>query len=375
MARRRMNNTGSIYYREDRKKWIYEIPEHLQALAGRKTYSTTTQRELRILIDNLYKEQESKQVSISNITIPEILYKNEEDKYKKNLISSQTLGRNKETIRIIENSNLGNIPIQSILIKDIDNFSYSIIHYSQSVIDKVFIQLRKAFEIADSKDIIYKNILKTYKKPISNKKTKKVSAFTLEEQKEFIKLIPNSIYFMQYMIMLNTGLRVGEVNALHLNDIDFNKKEININKTITRNADYQDFINDKTKTKNGVRTVPINNILMPYIVDFCEGKEGYLFSNERIISSAMVNSEMKRLCENNEIIKNTVNTHMLRHTFATRCIESGMPAVVLARILGHADVSTTLNTYTDVFNEFKIEHFENATNYMRNLFDGSFDGN
>ena len=82
----------------------------------------------------------------------------------------------------------------------------------------------------------------------------------------------------------------------------------------------------------------------------------------------MVNSEMKRLCEKNEIIKNDVNTHMLRQTFATRCIESGMPAVVLAKILVHSDIFTTLNTYTDVFNKLKKEHFEIATEYLKKLY-------
>ena len=59
---------------------------------------------------------------------------------------------------------------------------------------------------------------------------------------------------------------------------------------------------------------------------------------------------------------------MLRHTFATRSIESGMPAVVLAKLLGHADISTTLNTYTDVFNKFKVEHFDKATEYFKKLY-------
>lgn len=139
-------------------------------------------------------------------------------------------------------------------------------------------------------------------------------------------------------------------NALHIEDIDFKNKKIHINKTIARDEFFKDFIINTTKTKNGIREVPINDILMPKLKDYCKDKDGFLFSHNRIISTGMVNSEIKRLCANNEIIKGAVNTHMLRHTFATRCIESGMPAVVLAKILGHADISTTLNTYTDVFN-------------------------
>mgnify|MGYP002508961242 CR=1 FL=1 len=51
---------------------------------------------------------------------------------------------------------------------------------------------------------------------------------------------------------------------------------------------------------------------------------------------------------------------MLRHTFATRCIESGMPASVLAKIMGHANVATTLNVYCEVFDKFKKEHLSSS---------------
>lgn len=61
----------------------------------------------------------------------------------------------------------------------------------------------------------------------------------------------------------------------------------------------------------------------------------------------------------------SVNTHMLRQNYATRCIESGMNAVVLKRLLGHTDIQTTLNTYTSVFNSFKeneLKKFEDSIN-------------
>ena len=368
MAKRRMNNEGSVFFRKNRNVWVYEVPAHLQIYAKAKTISAKTQRELKVEIDELNKQKTEKDIELTNITIVDILNDLEEEKYRKNIISNQTFGRNKFSISIIEKSNLGQIPIQQIQLDDLNTFSYSIITYSQSTINKVFIMLKKAFEVAEYKDILLKNIAKFYEKPISNKKTKKVSAFTIEEQKEFIKLIPNSIYFMQYLIALNTGMRMGEINAIKVEDIDFKKKTIHINKTVARDVNFKDFISDTTKTKNGIRFVPINDILMPYLVKFCENKHGYLFSNERVISTGMVNSEMKRLCEKSEMITCAVNTHMLRHTFATRCIESGMPAVVLAKILGHADISTTLNTYTDVFNKFKKEHFEIATEYFKKLY-------
>ena len=62
-----------------------------------------------------------------------------------------------------------------------------------------------------------------------------------------------------------------------------------------------------------------------------------------------------------------INTHMLRHTFATRCIESGMSAVVLSKLLGHADIETTLNTCTSVSKKFKENELKKAETYLEEI--------
>lgn len=61
----------------------------------------------------------------------------------------------------------------------------------------------------------------------------------------------------------------------------------------------------------------------------------------------------------------SANTHMLRHTYATRCIEAGVPAEVLQRLLGHKNIP--INTYTTVFNNFKENALENYINYIKNI--------
>lgn len=363
---KRMKNSGSVFYREDRKRWIFQVPPHLTHI--RSTISAKTQKELNYKIEKFYKEIEEIKLAESNVSIVEICKELEETKLKKNLISEGTYGRNLYTISKIEESYIGKIPIKDVTLKDLNLYSTTLTSYSNSVINKIFIQLRKSFKYAVDNDWVPKNLMDNIDKPKSIKEDKKVYAFTLEEQKEFLLLMKQSIYYMQYLIALNTGMRIGEINALHISDINFRTKKININKTVSRDQVYNDFIKSTTKTKAGIREVPINEILYSELKNYCKNKKGYLFSEYRVISSGMVNSEIKRLCSNSDKIKTKVSTHVLRHTFATRCIESGMPAVVLSKILGHTDISTTLNTYTDVFNEFKQEHFEIATEYFKKLY-------
>lgn len=363
---RRIKNTGSIFYRSNRDIWVFQIPLHL--IKDKKTISAKTKKELTKKIEEFYKEIDEVKFKQENRTIVDLLHEYENDKLKKNIITSGTHTRNILTISKIEENYVGKIPIQNITINDLNNFLNTTVNYSNSVISKIFIQLRKGFQLGIEQELITKDLIRNVIKPKSTKATKKVSAFTLEEQKEFIKLIPNSIYYMQYLIALNTGMRIGEVNALHINDIDFINNTININKTISRDENYKEFINSNTKTEAGKRIVPINSILLEPLKEYCRDKTGYIFSYNRVISAPMINSELKRLCAKSSIIQQPVNTHMLRHTFATRCIESGMPAVVLSKLLGHTDISTTLNTYTDVFNEYKQEHFEIATEYFKKLY-------
>ena len=96
--------------------------------------------------------------------------------------------------------------------------------------------------------------------------------------------------------------------------------------------------------------------------------DNLLFVNgNKLVSHTSMNSQLQRRLINLGIFEKGLSTHSLRHTFATRCIESGMQAIVLSKLLGHSDVRVTLNTYVKIFNEYQAKASKEVELYYKNL--------
>ena len=87
-------------------------------------------------------------------------------------------------------------------------------------------------------------------------------------------------------------------------------------------------------------------------------------ANKKLYVDNTINSAFKRICKNAGITK-PVNTHMLRHTFATRCIEAGVDLPVLQKLMGHANIETTINTYGDIYNYYKQKETQKVIDYLK----------
>lgn len=140
-------------------------------------------------------------------------------------------------------------------------------------------------------------------------------------------------------------------------------------KTLTKDRNKNTIIGP-TKTKSGKRNIEINELTEDIIKDALnnriENKNQVLFcqENKKLYVDNTINSAFKRICKNAGITK-TVNTHMLRHTFATRCIEAGVDLPVLQKLMGHANIETTINTYGDIYNYYKQKETQKVIDYLK----------
>lgn len=386
---KRLNGEGSFFFDNNKQKWIYQYTENhkTKVITQRKN---ETKQDFKKRADEIRKElADDEHIEPSRKTLIEIINEQNESLLNANKIRETSYNRKQYTSKIIEKMTIANIPLQQITPQMINNDLSTITNYANNTIDKVYGMLSSAFDYGVAYGIIKSNpfnIRNLIIKPKSIKETKKIEALTIDEQKAFENELAKGYdeYTDIFYILLYTGARVGEVLALKGTDIDLNNRVIHITKTITKDKDNKVELGKTPKTYAGTRDVPIINKLLPHIRTKLVSK--LLFTkNNKLIYPSVINTHFKKICKNANIqvvvnhnksktvkgdrIKvnlktSTVNTHMLRHTFATRCIEAGMSAVALSKILGHKNIEITLNTYTSVFDKFQKSELEKVEEYL-----------
>lgn len=395
---KRGNGEGTIYFSEKLNKWVgqFTAGRKTDGKLNRKSVYGNTRKEVKEKMTKALAEVQTKTyIDKNEITIAMLGEQLIDNKFNANIITEATYGRSLGTLNHIKNSDIADIEIQKVTITELQDFINSKKDYANSYIDKMYEMLGSIFKEAMKRDIIVKNPLLNVIKPKSSKKDKEVEALTIDEQKAFVSKLKNEQYKNIFLIALHTGMRIGEILALQPNDIDFNNKLINIDNTLTKNKNGKVIVGETTKTYESTRKIPITIILEPILKDsianYIPNKNNLLFchSSGSVIAPSTINTQFKKICKNAEIkvitVKkkkgidlqgkpkyvnyntSTVNTHMLRHTYATRCIEAGIPAPVLQKLLGHKDISITINTYTTIFNKFKEDALNNYINYIQKI--------
>ena len=372
------NQDGSIYYIQNRNKWrcVYKIfdPNTSQFIV--KTKQFRSEQEAKDFFATLqYQKGNSLYIRHNGIPVIELIKSILERKLDTGVISERTYARTKETIKSMEKCDLLKKNIDEVSTDELQLYLNSLRHYSQNTIKKYIDQLNQAFRYAQNKGYIIQNPMFDIIKPKSNKKKKDVRALEIEEQQMLTDYLlnvpiqdePNKNIFLLQMFM---GLRIGEALALQTTDINLHKNIITISKTLTTDKNRKVIMGDTTKTYAGQRQIPIPDSLLDTVKNQMRLAENHkdklLFvdKNNYYLSPRNANTLLQKITKRLGI--ENISSHSLRHTYGTRCIESGMRAVTVQRLMGHTDISITLNTYTSILNKFKEQELEKVNEYYLN---------
>ena len=375
---KRSNNEGSVFYNKARNKWNaqYKIKEDGKIKV--KTKSFKTKEEAENFIDIImYERNANKYLKNHKINLTAFMKSRALAKLNSNTIREAQYTRICNTIRHIERSEISKMPIKEIKDTDIQKYLNTLIKdYSNSTITKIYGEFNQMFEYLYNSGFVKINPMLGVIKPKSVKESTRRSAMTLDEEKVFVDYLKSASidecrYKNVFLIQLFAGLRIGEVLALNIDDIDFQGNVIRINKTLTVDGNGKIICGNKTKTDAGFRNVPIHPQIVKELkeqIKYVNGNRlNLLFpnSNNSYTDARRVNIKLKAVLK--ELGITGISTHSLRYTFATRCAEGGLSDIVLKEIMGHYDIEVTKNVYIDVQRKLEQEEIKKFEKYIRKM--------
>ena len=251
-----------------------------------------------------------------------------------------------------------------------DGRGYSTIHSVRGVV-------RPAFQMAVDDDLIRKNPFEFQLATVVVNDSLTREAITRKQERAFLQFVKEDSHFCKYYegiyILFKTGLRISEFVGLTLADVDLKNRKIIVDHQLQRKRDMEYIIED-TKTAYGARVLPmtddvyecfrhiIENRPKPRSEPMVGGRCGFLYLDKNNMPMVALHWEkyFQHICQKyNSIYKvemPKVTPHVCRHTFCSNMAKSGMNPKTLQYLMGHSDISVTLNTYTHLgFDDAKEE--------------------
>ena len=401
MAKARKDNRGYAlrtgeYQRQDgRYAFAYT-----NVKGERHTIYAKTLADLRIREKKILREIEDglDPRAAERITLNEIYDKYLSQKYD---LKETTKGNYVYTYDRYVREDFGKRKIASVKYSDVKQFYYGLIidgGLSSATLDNVHTQLHPAFQMAVRDGMLRVNptdgVMAEIKKSHFWNKPKR-HALTIPQQKAFTEFIKDNREYHGWtpvlMVLLGTGMRIGECLGLRWDDLDFDKRLISVNHNLTDRPDSKGECRKRIntpKTEAGNRSIPmIDEVFeafldeyemqkcMGYKSETVDGYTNFVFLTTggsvfmpgsvdrtiRLIIKAYNDQETKKAKKENRdpVMLPNFSAHNLRHTFCTRLCENESNLKVIQSVMGHADINTTMDIYAEATNEKKKEVLAN----------------
>lgn len=388
---RRDNGEGCIYYDEKRKKWNAQVRwTDKDGTMRTKKFSGQKQAVVKNKLNEFKKQlliSDGSSKASSNI-----LFQDYAEHWLREVLASSlkptSFDRKEGTLKYQVYPIIGNIPIDSISHSDVQNMVNELRDqgYSYSTIKKAYEAVNGCLREYRKLGTVSYNPCEGVILPTNKQKSVANVQFFREEQcsliiKEATRKYNNgtSVYRLgdAIIVLLYTGLRIGELIALTWDDIDFENKTINIDKNAvvakTRSDEgvrYKLQTQKSTKTESGRRIIPMSTMAYdainrirditgdtPYVLSSKNGNQISPRNINRMFHSILIQT---KICSKDSGL---YGVHTLRHTFASMLFRNGCDVKIVSELLGHSDTKITENIYIHVIQEQKVKAIRDIDRY------------
>lgn len=385
MANKRANGEGSLGKYKDGWRSRIMIGYNEDGKPIRKEFYGKTQKEVKEKLEQFKKQYLMDHIQVDDKTTVEEWFYTYIFEYKQNKIKPSSFERYEGIYRnYILGSSLGKTKLCKLNVTTIQKYyNYLLNNTPGATIKSINQHLKPCLGEAEKQDYINKNYAKLVELP-KIKKEDTLEILTINQQKQFLQAIKGHKLEVLFLIALGTGLRLGEILGLKWEDIDFNNSTLSVKRSLKRvsfinkdlTKEYK-VIEQEPKTSNSYRTVPIPKDILIKLKEHkkTQNKEilkyGNLYNNNSYIfcnklgyplDSKQPTRNLQSILKKLDI--DPIKFHGLRKTYATRLFEANVQPKTVQSLMGHSDISITMNIYTQVMEDVKNE----AVDKINNLF-------
>ena len=287
--------------------------------------------------------------------------------FKQTTVKQSTYDRLLTSVKALEGFEIATMPIGEITCIDIQRYVNELIKrgYGLSTIKKQMRIVTAPLKQASALHIITADPGIGIRLPSRynvSKPERLIEAYTAQEQTALLNVLSSGrrTGYFAIMLMIETGLRVGEVLALRWRDVQLARKRIHVRNTVVRLANKkQSFVQDSVKSESSRRTIPLTPEAINILEEQYARRTGeWVFTNDdgERLSYEALRYQTRKACDEAGI--EFRGEHVFRHTFATNCYHKGIDVKILSRLLGHADVNITYNLYIHLYGDGFDEMYE-----------------